>query len=74
LITIYTTKTCSWCKTVKTFFDRLNHPYQTIELDDKPEERQRLFDITGAMTVPITTNGESYVVGFNIAKLKELVG
>lgn len=47
--------------------------YEKIFIDDLPEMRQKLLDITGHMTVPITTNGKDYVVGWDIGRLSALI-
>lgn len=73
MITIYKTETCGYCKMVTQICDKFNVDYELISLDDNPTKRQELMDITGAMTVPITTNGKDYVVGWNPGKLMKMI-
>lgn len=73
MITLYSTTTCVYCRQVETYLKRLGVEYEKVMLDNSPELRQMLYDKTGAMTVPITTDGETYVIGMNLAKIKELV-
>lgn len=47
--------------------------YEKIMLDDQPELRQQLMAQTGAQTVPITTDGETFVVGWNVMQLNNLI-
>jgi glutaredoxin 3 len=51
-ITMYTTRWCGYCVRAKTLLDSLGLPYDEVSLDDDPQFRQRLFDLTGGWTVP----------------------
>ena len=51
-IRIYTTKWCSYCVRAKTLLDSRGIAYEEVNLDDDPEFRQTVFDLTGAWTVP----------------------
>lgn len=72
MITVYSTATCVYCRQVEMYLKKMGVKYEKVMLDNSPELRQLLYEKTGAMTVPITTDGERYVIGFNIAKIKEL--
>lgn len=72
MITVFTTKTCAYCKMVKQFFDRKQLAYQTVDLDNNPAMRQQLLEKTGAMTVPITESNGKYVIGWKPAELAKL--
>lgn len=73
MITVYTTPTCAYCPMVKKFLDMNKQEYKVVNLLEDTEARQRLFEKTGAMTVPITEKDGEYVVGWNPAKLKALI-
>lgn len=73
MITVYTTPTCAYCSMVKKFLDMNKQPYRLVNLDENPQVRQDLLEKTGAMTVPITEKDGEFVVGWNPAKLKELI-
>jgi glutaredoxin 3 len=51
-ITMYTTSWCGYCVRAKLLLDSLGLPYEEISMDDDPQFRQRLFDLTGGWTVP----------------------
>jgi glutaredoxin len=70
---VYTTKTCAYCSMVKKFLTGRGVEFETIELDDKPELRQQLLELTGAMTVPITENNGRYVIGWNPGQLASII-
>ena len=49
---MYTTRWCGYCVRAKVLLDSLGLPYEEISMDDDPQFRQRLFDLTGGWTVP----------------------
>jgi glutaredoxin 3 len=51
-IQMYTTSWCGYCVRAKTLLDSKGLSYEEINLDDDPHFRQRLFDLTGGLTVP----------------------
>jgi glutaredoxin 3 len=69
MITIYTTNTCGYCSMVKKFLSMKGKVYKEVNLDDQPEKQAEAMAISGAMTVPVTTDGRSVVIGWNPAKL-----
>lgn len=72
MITIYTTNTCAYCKMVKDFLTMKGREYEIINLDDEPERQAEAYALSGALTVPVTTDGRSVVVGWNPGKLLSL--
>lgn len=73
MLTIYSTKTCVWCKQVERLFNLKKVAYEKVYLDDNPKLTEELLQKTGAMTVPITTDGHTYVVGWNVGALMKLI-
>lgn len=52
--------------------------YEEINLDEHPERRQEVLEMSGAMTVPVTIvtkddDSKEVVVGWNLAKLAPAV-
>ena len=72
MITVFTTPDCSKCPMVKAFYDRHEIKYETVDLTENPDIAQNVFELTGALTAPITTNGTEYVIGVDYGKLREL--
>lgn len=72
MITIYTTPTCAFCKMVKTFFGSKGIEYQEVDVSADQALQEKLHKETGAVSVPITRSGDTYVVGWNPKKLMEL--
>ena len=73
-ITIFTTNTCSYCVMVKKFLDMKGMKYEVVNLDDHPERQAEAFNMSGALTVPITVvtkqdDSQEIVVGYNLSRL-----
>lgn len=73
MIKIYTTNTCAYCKMVKDFLTMKGKPFEVVNLDEQPDKQAEAYAISGALTVPVTTDGSSVVVGWNAAGLMKLV-
>jgi glutaredoxin len=77
-ITIFTTNTCSYCGMVKRFLDMKGMKYDVVNLDDNPERQAEAFELSGALTVPITVvtkhdDTKEVVVGYNLSRLAPAV-
>lgn len=74
MLKIYTRTTCAYCKMVKKFLDLKQQKYEVINLDERPELEEEAFKLSGGFSaVPITTNGDKVVIGWNVPKLMELI-
>jgi len=77
-ITIYTTNTCASCRTVKQWLTSKGHDYSVVNLDDDPDERQRIISLTGRMEVPVTiisdANSQSITVGWKPGEIAAALG
>lgn len=76
-ITVFTTDTCAYCKMVKKYLSMKGKDYQEVNLDSNPERRKEVFDLSGALTVPVTVvskqEGQAVIVGWNPGKLSEAI-
>jgi len=80
-IKIYTTNTCAYCDAVKKFLDTKGMTYNVINLDEQPEKREEMMQLTTLMTVPVvavTDDSQAdampkIVQGWNPAKLAEAI-
>lgn len=73
MLKIYTTTSCAYCAMVKKLLDLKEIAYESINLDEQPDKRDEAFTLSGAMSVPITTNGKDFVVGFQPSKILGLL-
>ncbi|MGI8421438.1 MAG: glutaredoxin 3 [Gaiellaceae bacterium] len=51
-IQMYTTQWCGYCVRAKALLDSKGLAYEEINLDEDPQFRQKLLDLTGGWTVP----------------------
>jgi glutaredoxin len=78
-VTIYTSNTCAYCHAVKEFFDKKEVSYQEINLDEQPDRRQEMVDLSGQMAVPVTIisgddGSQSMTIGCDTSKLASELG
>jgi glutaredoxin-like protein NrdH len=77
---IYTLTTCIWCKKTKAFLDSLGVDYNFVEVDilSNEEREKALTEVkhyNPSCSFPtIVLNGEQCIVGYNEAKIKEVLG
>lgn len=77
-ITVFTTTTCSYCVMVKRFLDMKGKQYEVVNLDENPERRAEVMQMSGVATVPVTLvtkedDTQEVVVGYNLARLAPAV-
>lgn len=58
----------------KEFFQKNNVNYTEYNVGTDIARRQEMVDISGQMGVPVITIGDKLIIGFNKAKLTELLG
>lgn len=73
-ITIFTTNTCAYCGMVKKWLGAKGFDYQEVNLDTNPERQKEAYEISGALTVPVTVvtktdDSQEVIIGYNLAKL-----
>lgn len=73
LVTIYTTTTCAYCKLAKEYFQKNNITYQEFDVGLDLSRRQEMIDKSGQMGVPVIEVSGNILVGFNKAKLENLL-
>jgi len=72
-VTIYSTPVCHFCQAAKSYFKENNVKYTDYDVAADAEKRQEMVDMTGQMGVPVIRIGDDVVVGFDEAKVKELL-
>ena len=72
-IAIYSTPTCPYCKRVKQYLDQKGVSYVEHNVAEDEKAAQGMMRKTNQMGVPVITIDDEVVVGFNQAKLDELL-
>ena len=78
-VTMYTTTTCPFCKMQKDYMVSKNISFSEILVDEKPEEAQKMIEISGQMGVPFTVidkdDGQRVtILGFDRQRIDEALG
>jgi glutaredoxin-like YruB-family protein len=73
-IKIYSTPFCGYCKMAKDFFDKNGLPYEEVDVSIDEAAAKEMIVKTNQMGVPVIEIGEEIVVGFDRAKIEELIG
>lgn len=72
-VVIYTTKFCPWCKKTKEFFKEHNIIYKEIDVGKDEKAAQEMIKKSGQFGVPVIDIDGKIVVGFDEARLRELL-
>ena len=77
-VTIYTTRTCPFCKMEKEYLDSKNIKYEEVLVDERPEETQKMIAMSGQLGVPFTVikkedGQEERILGFDKAKIDQIL-
>jgi glutaredoxin-like YruB-family protein len=72
-VTIYSTPSCHFCHAAKEFFTANNVAYTEVDVAGDMEKRKEMIDMTGQMGVPVIRIEDDVIVGFDEAKLRELL-
>ncbi|HEY4522124.1 MAG TPA: glutaredoxin family protein [Candidatus Paceibacterota bacterium] len=72
-VTIYTTPTCHFCHAAKDFFTENKVAFTDHNVATDLAKRKEMIEKSGQMGVPVITVGDQLVVGFDEAKLREVL-
>lgn len=73
-VTIYTTTTCGYCKMAKDYFTENNISYSEYNVGTDLEKRKEMIEKSGQMGVPVIIVDDKITVGFDKARLANLLG
>jgi glutaredoxin 3 len=70
-VKVYTTTTCPWCVKTKDFLHENNVKFEEVNVSANPEERNKMFEKSGQMGVPVIEIDNMIIVGFDRAGMKK---
>lgn len=73
-VKIYTTPTCSYCKTAKDFMTENGVAFEEIDVAKDQKLIEELIQKSGQLGVPVIDVDGKIMVGFHRGKLAELLG
>lgn len=74
IVKIYTTPSCVYCKMTKEFFALHQVSYQEFDVASDTKAREEMLKNSGQFGVPVTDIDGQLVIGFDRARLSELLG
>jgi len=72
-VKVYSTSTCPWCKKAKDFLTEQKIAFKDFDVSTDTTARTEMMDKSGQMGVPVLDIDGSIIVGFDVAKIKELL-
>jgi glutaredoxin-like YruB-family protein len=77
-VTVYSTKTCGYCRAVKSFFESKGVEYTEVDVGEDKDKAREMIEKSGQMGVPVVMvkegDKEEIIVGFDSDKLTEVLG
>jgi glutaredoxin-like YruB-family protein len=73
-VIIYTTPTCVYCRAAKEFFKEHNVAYEEKDVSVDEQARNIMVKKSGMMAVPVIDINGTIVIGFDRAKVSQLLG
>jgi len=73
MIKIFSTPTCSYCQTLKSFLKEKNIEFEDIDVSKNEIALKEMVDKSGQMGVPVIDIDGQIVVGFDRNKIVELL-
>ena len=72
-VVIYTTPNCPWCHRAKEYLSQKGIPYTDIDVSTDIDKAKEMVQKSGQMAVPVIIIDDQIMVGFDQAKLDELL-
>lgn len=73
-VLVFTTPTCSWCTRAKAYLVQRRVPFREVDVSRDAAAARDLVRRTGQMGVPVVEIDGRPVVGFDRAKIDQLLG
>ena len=73
-VIVYSTPACPYCALTKEFLEKNNISFEDLNIASNPQARDDMIKKSGQLGVPVIDIDGEIIVGFNEAKLKELLG
>lgn len=74
-VSIYTTKTCGYCKVTKELLTKQNVPFTEIDVGSDRDKAREMIAKSGQMGVPVLFIGEEgsqeMIIGFDETRIKK---
>ena len=72
-VIVYTTPSCSWCTTIKTYLSENNVKYIEVDVASNPSKAEEMVRKSGQQGVPQTEINGTMIVGFDKNRINQLL-
>lgn len=72
-VKVYSTPTCPWCFKAKDFLKDNHIEFEDINVRENHEAAEEMIEKSGQMGVPVIEIGNDIIVGFDEARIRELL-
>ena len=72
-VTVYSTPTCTWCNTIKTYFRQHKVRFTDVDVSRDQQAAEEMVRRSGQQGVPQTDINGEMIVGFNKPRINELL-
>ena len=73
-VTVYTTPTCTWCGTIKTYLRKNGIAFREVDVSKDQAAAEAMVRRSGQQGVPQTDIDGTMIVGFDKGRINELLG
>ena len=73
-VILYTTPTCTYCKSAKVFFEEHGVDYEEIDVSQDIQKAQELIEKTGQTGVPVIEIDGEVIIGFDKRRIARALG
>jgi len=73
MVKIYSTPTCVYCKTLKGYLTKNKIAFEDIDVSKDEKQLQDMIKKSGQMGVPVVDIDDNVIIGFDKAKIDELL-
>ncbi len=73
-VILYTTPTCTYCKSAKAFFEEHGVDYEEIDVSQDVQKAQELIEKTGQTGVPVIEIDGEVIIGFDKRRIARALG
>lgn len=73
-VTVYSSPSCSWCNTLKTYLRKNNIRFREVDVSRNQAEAQAMVNRSGQQGVPQTLIDGQMIVGFDKKRINTLLG
>ncbi len=73
-IIVYSTPTCPWCSVAKNFLKENHFAFKEVDVSKDRKAAEEMIEKSGQMGVPVIDIDGEIIIGFDKARIEELLG